>query len=87
MNGWRTIKKDRSLRICVNYKQLNSVMEIDAYLMPRTDELIGKLGKVKYITTFDLAQQVPMNEEDKDKTAFITPKGLYQFRVMPFGLC
>ena len=85
-------KKDGSLRICVDYRRLNSVTAMDAYPMPKTDELIDKLGKAKYITctTLDLAWgywQVPMNKEDKDKTAFITPKGLYQFRVMPFGLC
>ena len=62
---------------------------MDAYPMPRTDELIDKLGKAKYITTLDLASgywQVPMAKEDRPKTAFTTPKGLYQFKVMPFRL-
>ena len=57
--------------------------------MPRADELIDCLGKAKYITTLDLAKgywQVPMKEEDREKTAFSTPSGFFQFRVMPFGL-
>ena len=57
--------------------------------MPRTDELLDRLGKAKYITTLDLARgywQVPMSEKDKAKTAFTTPRGLFQFQVMPFGL-
>lgn len=57
--------------------------------MPRTDELIDRLGKAKYITTLDLSKgywQVPMQEEDKGKTAFSTPNGFFQFQVMPFGL-
>ena len=57
--------------------------------MPRTDELIDKLGKARFIPTLDLAHgywQVPMREGDRAKTAFTTPRGLYQFRVMSFGL-
>ena len=82
-------KKDGNIRLCVDYRQLNSATPIDAYPMPRTDELIDKLGKARYITTLDLARgywQVPMREGDRAKTAFTTPRGLYQFRVMPFGL-
>ena len=57
--------------------------------MPRADELIDKLGKAKFITTLDITRgywQVPMSKKDQAKTAFITPKGLCQFTVMPFGL-
>ena len=57
--------------------------------MPRVDDLIDSLGKAKYVTTLDLARgysQVPVNEESRPCTAFTTPNGLFQFRVMPFGL-
>ena len=73
----------------MDYRRLNSVTSVDAYPMPRADESIDQLGKAKYITTLDLARgywQVPMSDQDKGKTAFTTPKGLYQFNVMPFGL-
>ena len=52
--------------------------------MPRTDELLDKLSSAKYITTLDLARgywQEPMAESDKAKTAFISPNGLYQFKL------
>ena len=82
-------KKDGGIRLCVDYRKLSASTPMDAYPMPRTDELLDKLGNAKYITTLDLARgywQVPMAEKDRPKTAFITPNGLYQFRVMPFGL-
>ena len=75
--------------MCVDFRRLNSVTPADAYPMPRADELIDRIAKTKYITTLDLSKgywQVPMKEEDKVKTAFTTPSGLFQFTVMPFGL-
>ena len=57
--------------------------------MPRIEELLDKTGSARFITTLNLAKgywQVPMNPEDRDKTAFVSPKGLYQFTTMPFGL-
>ena len=82
-------KKDGSLRMCVDYRRLNSVSEADAYPMPRIDDLIDRLGDAKYITTLDLTRgywQVPVAPPSRTRTAFTTPFGLYQFTVMPFGL-
>ena len=75
--------------MCVDYRRLNSISEADAYLMPRIDELLDKLGNAKYITTLDLTRgywQVPVAASSRTKTAFTTAFGLYQFKVMPFGL-
>ena len=82
-------KKDGTMRLCVDYCRLNDVSESDAYPMPRIDELIDRLGKSCFITAIDLTRghwQVPVVEQDRSKTAFSTPYGLYQFNVMPFGL-
>ena len=57
--------------------------------MPRVEELLDQIGNAQFITTLDLAKgywQVAVSEEDREKTAFISPKGLYQFTTMPFGL-
>ena len=56
--------------------------------MPRIDELIDRLGRAKVITTFDLSKgywQVPVAAPDREKTAFSSPYGLFQFTAMPFG--
>ena len=72
-----------------DYRRLNAIADADAYPMPRVDDMIDALGKAKYITTLDLARgywQVPVQKESRPRTAFTTPYGLFQFRVMPFGL-
>nr|XP_043871756.1 uncharacterized protein LOC122760682 [Solea senegalensis] len=82
-------KKDGSLRICIDFRKLNSISEFDAYPMPRIDDLLEKIGAAKYITTLDLCKgywQVPLVRSCRPYTAFRTPAGLYQFTVMPFGL-
>ena len=82
-------KKDSSLRLCVDYRRLNSVSKTNAYPMPRIDDMIDQLGRASFISTLDLTRgywQVPVANGDRYKTAFITPFGLYQFKAMPFGL-
>eukprot|EP00731_Ephydatia_muelleri_P003215 Em0001g3215a len=76
-------KKDGSLRLCVDYRRLNSVSQSDAYPVPRVDDLIDQLLLHHY---YGLDPQVPVSEDAKQKTAFATPFGLYQFNRMPFGL-
>ena len=82
-------KKDGSLRLCVDYRKLNAVTRPDPFPMPRVEDLLDGLWGAKYITTLDLTKgywQVPVEEGSREKTAFITPFGKYQFSVMPFGL-
>ena len=76
-------KKDGSLRMCVDYRRLNSVSEADAYPIPRIDDLIDRLGDARYISALDLTQgywQVPVAPQACSRTAFTS---LYQFTVMP----
>ena len=82
-------KKDGTIRMCVDYRRLNSFSHVDAYPMPQVDDLIDRLGDAKYISTLDLSWgcwQVLVRESDQPKIAFTTPYGLFQFRVMPFRL-
>ncbi|CAM4378810.1 unnamed protein product [Lepidochelys kempii] len=81
-------KKDGSVRFCVDYRKLNAITVSDAYPMPRLDELLGKLGGARYLTTMDLTKgywQVPLGADARLKSAFITPLGLYEFLTLPFG--
>ena len=83
-------KKDGSTRFCVDYRRLNSVTTKDAYPLPRIDESLNQLRGCKWFCTLDLNAgywQVELDPDDKDKTAFVTREGLYEFNVMPFGLC
>ena len=84
-------KPDGSLRVCVDYHNINKDTILDRYPLPRVDELIDAIGnrKVMYFTTLDLMRgyhQVKMAEGSKEKTAFVCHRGLYQFCRMPFGL-
>ena len=82
-------KKDKTLRLCVDYRKLNAVSQLEAYPMPRIEDLLDRLGKAKFLTTLDLAKgywQIPVKQSARDKTAFVTPFSLYQFTRMPFGL-
>ena len=88
-------KADGSMRLCVDYRGLNTYTVKDAYPLPRIDELLDQLRRAKVLTHLDLQQgyhQIRMAEDSIAATAFqgVTPSGspsLLEFLVMPFGLC
>ena len=73
-------KRDGTQRMCMDYRRLNKVTVNDSYPLPNIDDLISNLGASKYITTLDLTKgyyQVPVHIKDWEKTAVITPYGLW----------
>ncbi|UYV62531.1 hypothetical protein LAZ67_2000954, partial [Cordylochernes scorpioides] len=83
-------KRDGKYRFCVDYRKLNNVTVKDVYPIPRIDEVMDTLQGSRYFSAIDLRSgywQVEVEERDKEKTAFTTAHGLYEFNVMPFGLC
>ena len=82
-------KKCGGLRLCIDYRRLNAVITPDAFPLPRVDESLDALRGARYFSTVDLASgywQIAMDDADRQKTAFTTPMGLYEFNRMPFGL-
>ena len=83
-------KKDGGTRFCVDYRTLNLATVKDAYPLPRIDDTLDMLAGKRWFSTLDLASgywQVSLSPEARCKTAFATHSGLFQFKVMPFGLC
>jgi hypothetical protein len=83
-------KKDSSLRICVDYRQLNQKPKKDAYALPRIEESLDCLAGNQYFSVIDMKSgfhQVEILEEHKERTIFtVGPLGLYEYIMMPFGL-
>lgn len=76
-------------RLCIDYRGLNAVTKSDAYPLPNIVETLDSLGKCKVFSVLDLASgylQIPIDEKDKEKTAFTCHMGHYQYNRMPFGL-
>ena len=83
-------KKDGTTHFCVDYRQLNAVTKMDVFPLPRVDDSLDLLANSTFFTTLDLATgywQVKVSPESREKTAFVTHSGLYEFVAMPFGLC
>ncbi|MCO5559818.1 hypothetical protein L7F22_013422 [Adiantum nelumboides] len=83
-------KKNKHLRICVDYKQLNKATIKDYYPLPFIDQILDSLaGREIYafLDCFSRYNQMAIADEDKLKTTFTTIFGTYAYHVMPFGLC
>ena len=74
----------------IQWSQVNEITQKDAYPIPTIDDTLDTLAVAKWFSTLDLKSgywQVEEHENDKEKTAFCMHEGIYQFNVMPFGLC
>ncbi len=83
-------KKDKGLRICIDYHKLNARTVRDSYTLPQMDEILNKLHGSRYFSALDLKWgywQVPLAQAAREMTAFtVGPLGFYEFLHMPFGL-
>ena len=95
MSPWRaqvvvTSGERSKKRLVIDYSQtINRFTQLDAYLLPRVDEIVNKIAKFKYYSTIDLKSayhQIPLWEEDRPYTAFKGDGALYEFTRMPFGI-
>ncbi|KAL0147701.1 hypothetical protein M9458_056979 [Cirrhinus mrigala] len=83
-------KKGGEWRFCVDYRRLNAVTRKDSYPLPRVDECLDLVAGSSWFSSLDLRSgywQVPLTPEARPKTAFCTGRGLWQFKVLSFGLC
>ena len=82
-------KPNGEYRFCTDYRKVNAVTKTDSYPIPRIDDCIDQIGKSKFVTKFDLLKgywEIPLSESAKQISAFVTPTGLYQYKVTPFGM-
>lgn len=82
-------KPDGTFRLCTDYRKVNQFTRADCYPLPRIEDVIDSVGNAAYVTKLDLLKgyyQVPLSEEAKKISAFVTPDGLYQYTVLPFGM-
>ncbi|GFT05455.1 retrovirus-related Pol polyprotein from transposon 297 [Trichonephila clavipes] len=83
------VKRDGSIRLCIDFRLLNSFTIPDAYPMKHAMDLIYEIGKAHFISVLDLTKgywRMLMEENSKHFTAFVTHSGHYQWKVLPFGM-
>ncbi|XP_066945203.1 uncharacterized protein [Macrobrachium rosenbergii] len=82
-------KADGKFRMCVDYRKVNAHTKNDSFPLPRIDDCLDQIGSAKFITKLDLLKgywQVPLSDRAREISAFVTPFGLYECKVMPFGM-
>jgi len=83
-------KPDGSYRFCIDYRRVNAVSRKDGFPIPDITEAIDSLRGSRWFATIDLLSgywQLGMTDRAKERSAFCTRRGLFQFKRMPFGLC
>jgi len=83
-------KKDGGLRFCINYRQLNKITKPDVYPLPRIDDILAQIKRINSIHNSGFGHvdigRSRLAEGDRQKTAFVSIEGLFEWLVMPFGL-
>ena len=82
-------KPDNTFRFCTDYRKLNKVTKPDSFPLPRVEDCIDQVGAARFVSKFDLLKgyyQVKLTPRAQEVSAFITPSGLFSYRVMSFGL-
>ena len=85
----RIPKKDGMVRFCIDYRKLNAITVYEPEPMPDPQVLFSELTKSNFFSKIDLSKgywQIPLAQEAKNKTAFVTPDGQFRFCYLPFGL-
>src|ERR1041385_6736052 len=83
------LKKNGTWRMCIDYKDLNKACPKDPFALPRIDQIIDSTAGCEllcFLDAYSCYHQIKMALEDQEKTAFITPFGIYCYTSMPFGL-
>ena len=83
------LKSDGTYQLCTDFRKLNAITKADSYPLPRIEDCIDHVGKARYVTTLDLLKAhwlISLTGRAKKLLAFVTPEGLYLYRVMPFGM-
>ena len=82
-------KSTGGIRVVTDFKKINNLCTADSYPIPRIDDCIDRIGNAKFVCKFDLLKgywQIPLTDRAKQISAMVTPEGLFQYKVMPFGL-
>lgn len=82
-------KPDGTYRFFTDFRQVNKITKSDSYPIPRVNDRVDKIGDARFVSKFDLLKgywQVPLTTRAREVSAFVTPDGLYHYKVMPFGM-
>ena len=82
-------KPDDSIRSITDFRKVNVLTKVDSFPLPQIEDCIDQVGHSKYVSKFDLLKgywQVPLTENAREVSVFVTPDGLYQYKIMPFGM-
>ena len=82
-------KKDKSLRMCIDFKHINRACPKDHFPLPRIDQIVDSIAgceRLSFLDAYSRYHQIRLFGPDEIKTAFITPFGCFCYVTMPFGL-